>query len=506
MNNEPFGVLDFPHSEAFLWWNRLGNPSCNDSGPPELPSVGQILWKLLAVAPALYLAYDRGECDELFWPRLEQAVSEITGTMDFPSPKRRFPEFVGFVYENLQQLASKTPKVVSKVIELRRKTNDPGFLLWSVPEVLGNPGLYFDVLIYLRSRKSEVFRCFVNGVGNVDLLFDRYLPMMSGAAPVQMVGFLLSLYIERIRYMANAAECSETFFNTLIGVVGSKNASLSVEVFRGLVLIFSLSKCLFPDEHHAKWMADLVNATIENPMLRVMTVNFCIQMQQPGFKSMDLCRALMNCEVCDGWQLLLLGKAVMGMTIKTPVVIAKFLYEKGTRDEIMAVTCAECLAPVYEKYGNNAQMNEWVGKFMRKCFLFVAVSSERHRYRNRVNTILCFYEALMSINVEPVNDLITKYFSTVVALGFVKCPMYDIPYDAVVDFALRADIDGALKTNMNVKQAMEYNPIGEAPKVASARQLTAVKRKRPTITLPTKTKAPPDTRLRNRSGIRLSRR
>ena len=500
--------MDSDEGRAFLWWNRLGNPSSEEWDPPEVPSVGQILWKLLEFAPALYLAYDRSECDDMFWPRLEQAVAELTGTMDFPSPKRRFPDFVKFLYSNHVKLSTQTPKAVSKVIELRRKTNDPGFLLWNLPELLKNPKLYFEVLIYMRANKSEIFRIFVNNIGNVDLLFDRYLPLLSSAAPVPMLGFLLSLYIERIRFMANSLECSELLFMSLLNVVGSDNQSLSIEAFRGTLVVYTLSKCLFQDDHHAKWMKELVDATVEDPMLRVMTVNFCIQTQQIGYKGMDLCRALMNCEKCDGWQLLLIGKVVMCMGIKNPVVIAKFFYEKGTRDGIMAVTCAECLAPLYEKYPNHGPMNDWVAKFVRKCFLFVAVASERRRYRNRVNTILCFYEALLSINATEVSVLIAKYYSTVVGLGYVKRPIHDIPCSSGPDFSLRAEIDGALKTGLNIKQAMEYNPVAEPQvKVSSTRsgQLTAVKRKRPVITLPNKTKSVQEASLRNRSGMRLRR-
>lgn len=426
-----------------------------------LPSVSQMLWSLLEFAPYLSLLYDNSETDDQFWVRLEHTVSGLTNVIEVPSPKRNFPEFVRFMYHNLSKLQVSDPKRLTKILEQRKRTSDAKFFLWKLPDVIGNLDMFFDTLAYMKAANSIVYRVFIMATGNADLLFDRYLPQISATSPVSMINFLTGCFTERARAIANTEEIAEKFFTKLIRIVNSPNLSLSVEAFRSICVIFMICRSIFSSEHHARWMTDIIRTTLQNPLLRVLAINFCIEMQQSSFNVKELLEVLMESDSGDGWNLLLLGKVIIGFNLKNPTPVAKFLFEKGTTDAFLSVTCSECVVALLEKYGKVEGVHGFIEKYTRRCFLFIGASSERNKYHNRRHTMLCFYESLLRIRCPKVSELVKRYYSTIVNFGFISQSQYAIPTHSPADITLKNEIEMTLRRNMPLKALLQHQSVTE---------------------------------------------
>jgi hypothetical protein len=473
---------------AFRWWNNLSQTGARgDQRPMILPTPVQLICALIDISPPLVLLYDSTDSDERFWPRIELAISVFTQSSSVPSLRARIPEFVTFLFDHRLDFHFTDIKSYMTLFQIRNKRFDAIFVLWQLPEVISNPRFFLDLLSHLKHIGDDSYQQFLNAPGSVDLILDRYVGLIGATTPIYLIEFILALFVEKIGKICDPTVASTVLWERFLVILGAPDLTLSVEAFRAMMLIFNLSRFLFPPEHHLAWLMDLLKATFDIRHLHLICVNFCLELDFPGFKIMSLCRLLMNRDSSNGSDLRLLSKLVTRVGIPHPLRIIRFLLEKATRNSFLGPTIAVSVAPIIQCYWETANsFREWIDLYIRNCFEFVGISWAISKYNNRRATILLFFEAIYRFELPCLTRMIVRYYSTLVNSAIVPEWSIDIQMGCDWDVDLEKETRSRMSKGFDVKHMLDSLPLPEdaKPKQRVARPRPSINVRKPVIASP----------------------
>jgi hypothetical protein len=378
------------------------------------------------------------------------------------------------------------------LFQIRNKRFDAQFVLWQLPEVISNPLFFLNLLSHLKHIGDESYQLFLNGLGSVDLMLDHYVGLIGPTTPLFLIEFVLTLFIEKVGKISDAAAASAVLWDRFIGILETPHLTLSVEAFRATMLIFNLSRFLFPPEHHLAWLMDLIRATFDIAHLRLICINFCLELDFPGFKMMSLCRLLMNRDSRDGLDIRLLSKLITRVGVPHPLRVVRFMLEKATRNSFLGATIAVSVAPIIQCYWETASsFRDWIDLFIRSCFEFVGISWALSRYHNRRATILMFFEAIYRFEVPCLTRMIVRYYSTLVNSGIAPEWPVDIQMNCDWDVDLEKETRARMMKGFDVKHMLDNLPLPEdtKPKQRTMKPKPVVTVRKPVIASPHMTRA-----------------
>ena len=95
-------------------------------------------------------------------------------------------DFIIFLFDHHEKFEIKECQQVIFLLELMQGDISEHFLLWRFPEMLSNPVLYLDTLYYMNSKRHSIMRNFTTVYGHIDLMFDRFIPLLSVHSPISL--------------------------------------------------------------------------------------------------------------------------------------------------------------------------------------------------------------------------------------------------------------------------------------------------------------------------------
>jgi hypothetical protein len=451
------------------------------------PSPAHLLCAITDISPPLVLIYDPTDPDDRFCSRVEIAVSVFTLCPCVPSIRSHFADFITFLFEHRSDFRCTDAKSYMTLFQIRNKRFDAPFLLWQLPAVISNPRFFIDFLLHMKHVNDDFYQQFVNTPGSVDLILDRYVGLLGLTTPIFLIEFILTLFIEKVAKISDPTAVSSVLWDRFLGIFSAPDLTLSVESFRAALLVFNLSRFLFPPEHHVSWLMDLARAAFDIPHLHPICVNFILDQELPGFKMMWLCRLLMSRDSRDGADIRLLSRVVTRIGIQHPLRIVRFMLERATRDAILGPTIAFSVAPIIQCYWETSgSFRDWIDAFVRNCFQFVGISWVTSKYRNRRVTILTFFEAICRFELPFLTRPIVRYWSTLVNSRIVPEWPVNLQMKCDWDMEFEREVRSRTAKGFDIKHMLENLPLPEDAKAKqrAARARPGISVKKPVIAAP----------------------
>jgi hypothetical protein len=421
-----------------------------------------MLFFLVEFSPPLLLVYETFASEDQFWSRLECAVASLTSDVNVPSTIRRFPDFVVFLHKHQLDLHFDEPRKVLKLLDVKPSIFDEKFILWKLPQTLSNPLLYLESFLAMKDANHLLFQNFIAIPGAVDLFMDRYIPLLGPTSPIPLIEITLSMFIEKVGKLTNPVDVAAAIWLGLSDVIRSPDLTTAAEGFRGAMIVFSLSRCLFPGEHHVEWLFDLLEIVSDRTELYSICVYFCGACDLAGFKPGRLCQGMIRHDSPDGTDIRLLSWIGIRTELRNPLFAIKYMFERGTSDSLLTQTAAVSVVPLLQRHFEpSLYVQDWVSRFVRVAFEFVAVSQRKMKYRNRRLTVLLFFEAVVKFGFRPINEIIIKLWSTLIVGGLAPNWPIEIPGDK--DCGFHAEVARGFAPGFDLKHAMENVALPEKP-------------------------------------------
>jgi hypothetical protein len=362
-----------------------------------------------------------------------------------------------------------SPQQVISIVDVHRGSAPGAFLLWRLPEALGNPRLYFRTIVELKASNHDAFRAFVKTQGAVDCLLDRYVPLLGPTTDVALLEIVMSLFSEKVDILSNPGEVADWIWGGVLAAIESSNATISAVAFRGALHLYSLTKFFFSEVHHEQWVDQLLTVTMNMIGLHTICVNFAMSSGLSDSRIATLCRMLMDHDSPDGRNLRLLSIAGIRSSLKSPLFLLRHIFEKGTSVPHLTLTAALSAAPILQKYFFiSTVLQEWVRLFARTGFIFIAVSYARRKYRQRSITTLLFFEGLYGLGLGVLDSLFDRFWSTLVVARLIPDWPVRISSDAPWDHDLDRDILKAIESGCQMKRPLHNLQLPPKPKPSPA--------------------------------------
>lgn len=486
-------------SQAFFWWNKIiQSNNNNDQIPPKsCPSVSQMIIALIQISPPLVILYENTKDDQIFWNRLTQIIRELTHENSVPSPISEFDDFVVFLFDHQSQLEIKTSEKIILLFNLLDQDLTHLFFLWRVPEIFSDPQLYIETLYLMKIIRHPTWRKYTTTPGNVDMIFDRLIPLISINSPQVLIELTVSLFVEKIGFITNQLEIADQLFNQFIKIISaelsdsSKYISMIISAFRAASFIFILTQGRFNQQHHWNWASELLSSILNQSNLTQIGLSFLIKHRPNKFSKIKICQEIiqkiqsedslpLSLVKVDSLQfdpilLFYLTDLLLSSNPKKRPPLLSFFFEIGISHSFYRLTIIECLKKLLVGQKYDMSFKNTIGNLIKHCFDFIGLSTISNKYKNRRETIINFFDSLDTLEIDFINKPLRTFYSSLIASGKIMPQGVRIKDNDDIDLDFIHNLDSLTKKPFNLKQILIGNYPFKAPRLATSKSATPVR-------------------------------
>lgn len=471
---------------AYAWWNNLcGKNMFLGRGLQIHPQINDIIFALINFSRPLLLIYDGSETDDVVYQRFHRVVAVLTERKDIPDPLTKFPQFIVSFYQNRDKITVKTPEQAIKLLECLPHPADPNFLMWKYPEAISNPELYIQTIFLMNKTQNHIWKVFISLPGSIDLIFDRFMPLLGPKTTVCCIELLTLLIVERFRLFTNQDQIVSQFWEHLIPLLTSHLQDVVLAAFRALSFLFFLTRPKLSQHQLTSRLKQIIDETQDHQFLRIIVASFVLRQEVSSFKPSYLMKNGIKSPL--DFQVIAMIFSYGDVSKRLPYV--QMVFEAAVSDIIYLNLSIQTLSELLPK----TKQRDWISVFIRRAFQFVVLSQHALKYENRAHLIMVFMERLYQINIEWLSSLISKYFSILKNTGS-NVLMYHIREESTLtDPNFISEIDTFKKNKINIKTMLSkiqepsqscFPPVAGRAKSMKRSTVVANHSSRPSITSP----------------------
>ena len=485
--------------EEISWWNRLcgSSDSLNvEENCLKCPSVESIIYVFSKISPFLVIVLSDYTQFHEPWDRLRNILQNLfPNSNEIPNPNNNFQDFLDFLYSVKDQLQIDTPEKVIAVLNCFQNVRKPQFLLWSVPDQLDNMPLYFETIHEMVINKSPYMKRFFMGVGNCDLFFDRFLPMINNTTPeisMLIVEVLSDFFHEKLHSIYHAAQTISTFFEQLLIGMQSDFIPYSISCFRSARYLIIASKNLYASNHMNDWLMKVINATFDVPHLHSLAVKYVMNLKTPKFPFITLARKLLDPKTLSVENLSLVEDLLNMQGFPNKFSVLQLLFNLTVQDKLWSKAATRIIQSSIGVTVNKDDIMTWLTSVTKRTFIFVGAAAMNKKYIDRRMLILTVHESLFKLKIDWYNKPVQRMYSSLINSKKMPRMNINIPIERTTDYRFLGEVEAASKKNLKLMLVLS-EPIENSNQTKSNMRPTTsfrYKTPRPSITKPTKKPSP----------------
>ena len=487
--------------DSVSWWNSLCGSSYHlvvEGGVIKRPPVETIIYVFTKISPFLTITLSNYSNFNEPWNMLHSIMKVLfEDAAELPNPNQDFRNFLVFLYSKRNELNINTPKKISTVIDCFQNVKKPYFLLWSVPETLDNPLLYVETLHEMLVTQSLFMKKLLIGLGNVDIFFDRFLPMINETNPQLSCGIVevLTLFLkEKMQSIYHISETITTFYDKLLsGMRNTTSIEYSVSCFRSATYLIVATKNYFPTNHMNEMLTKLINSTFDVPHLHSLAIRYVIDLKSPKFPYISLAKKLLSKENVSLENLEFIEEMLKLPNFEKKFAISQLLFNLSVQDKFWSRAATSIVQRTIGSIIDKQETIGWLSSVAKRTLLFVGAAAVRKKYQNRRMCIMAMHESLFKLKLDWYNKPVQKMYSSLVNTKKMPKMGVNISVEKFNDYKFLSEVEAAA-SKKNIKLILVLTePIENAPNTALQRSTTSFlcKSPRPAITKPTSKKSNP---------------
>lgn len=225
------------------WWNEI---SPDVSFPEKTPPITEfpIFWKKISPLFCFVEVNDETE-SSIYFSELLNLVSKWITNKTPPNPEIDFRGFVNFLFEESDYFYPTTIEQMIKQLSEHPELQDSTLLLWSYSDLLSNPFLLLNSLIFLFTKEEELALTFAKSPGFVDQLYDHYLPMAEITflpedqliVKFSIINFMVHLLSHYHLFFNNFRGAIKHIWNKILKIIRRGPPDFTISAFRILIFL-----------------------------------------------------------------------------------------------------------------------------------------------------------------------------------------------------------------------------------------------------------------------------
>jgi hypothetical protein len=459
-------------SSSRSWWKALRR-RFGDKSPDSmivLP-VEQAKRVLGYISPPLRLFFGNSDGSDVgvFWNSMYNVLLPLLPVPNFPNPNVDFPGFVRILHRQQKVLNPTTTDGILLFLNLQQRFLPPDFLMWTLPEVLDSPYIYFTFLMDLISMRHKLWIDFISISGNSNRFLDRYLPNLkpnksaTSRSTCLLISVISNLFQHHTDSIARVKKRAKSFWRSLQPILRSSEPVLVSTAFRAAVVIFDGPAQDFKPKTRKEMWKELITSTVYPCPAHSMAINYLLQSKVKKFGYVTVCKILASQPFHDSIDLELIGSVLLKPCVTKPLWGIKFLCKTAATDYIWARSSLGPLGRVLDRFQANEDVRDWISYFVRRGFLFVGVCFFRRKYRRRQVMILELFRCFLELKIEWLDIGIANCYSALFVKQNLPVPLV-IDVDPVfVDGALAFEVGAIARGADRIKDMLYATPPSSSP-------------------------------------------
>jgi hypothetical protein len=439
---------------AFPWWNAAVGDCAGLKDPPQPISVERAAAVFPRICPYLHHRVP-AHAD---WESVLGVVQEFAAG-DVPHPLHNFPLFVSALY-SLRSIFA--PKTASDCLRL---LDNGGFkplsFVYECPRFVLDPLVFYRVLLALRDQRLRAWRALATVPGVLEALFEVHAgalqPMPPGSSAevcehrLYVAELLHSLLRENAKNHARIAPLIARFVDSAIRLIATAPLELAATLLR-YILPFVRKMHAKGEKDHAHsfaWHLLRVLDQSDSPLF-LMTIKFLLQLSPAAISAACVIKMIATRGIrslSDITVVSLLADA------KTVVPALTFFCRSALLRKLWHRACVDRIRALLLNFSARAEVRDFFGVFIRRLFVFVALSTKhKSRYGGRAVLVCESLASFSSIKLLWLQHLLTPGASSVVATK--SYPAYFkafFPLMTPVDNTILQEYEAFLSSNVPLK-------------------------------------------------------
>ncbi|OHT00208.1 hypothetical protein TRFO_33157 [Tritrichomonas foetus] len=446
---------------AFQWWNGLLKLFDQDSQKiPEKPDLDLSILIMHQISHyfTLFISDCMSNSNE-YWYRIYFLINQMDLKIPLVNPNMDFPGFVKSLYSIQDIVNPKSVDGIIRIISLHPQRSNMVFLMWLLPVNIDNHYLYFTFLYEIYKRNHPIWTEFVHIPGSINYFFDHYLPLVAPSKAKEtiiLISLIEGIFLDAFDFITCPKKQSKYFWKQLLKIIGDKNLSLKAPdvvtvAFLAAKSIYNLMIPKLAKQYRIDWINQLFEVSKNPCVVHNQVLKLIFELNIPKYRYMTLCKDLTKQGISSVSDLEWIIKAMMMPNIKKPYFGIKFLFVLAACDKLWSSTATNLLVEPLIKYKNLDPLNVWVTIFIRRAFIFIAVTIIRKQYTRRRMMIVHLFEVLYQIGIDWINSTIEKYYSTLLISRKVQNFLPMVPITMKTDKPFVLEIDRIARMSIEMK-------------------------------------------------------
>jgi hypothetical protein len=377
---------------------------------------------------------------------------------EFPTLSRDNSQFVELLFPLQQSFQLQT---VSNGVDLIRSFSfAPSglFCIYHFPVLFREPLLYFQTLIHLREQRHELWTLLTGTPSLLDAFFELHGSFVHlSSTPLRpemweyklsLADVLFSLFRENSRFFAKAVSWAVRFIDLCIELIGHAPLGVAAVLLRNIMSLIRGGQPKIPKDQLSSSCGRLILVIDQKcPSLFQIALKFILSVRPPvlspgrvirmiaarGIRGMQDIEVISD--LADG------SSAVVALTFLSRSAISCKLWHRACMEQIGLLLC---------KFSSRVDVRDFTDIFMRRFFVFVALSAAKRRYSGRA-ALLC--ESLSTFISRKLMWLQPSLLSA--AASVIASKSYPPPFKMF--FPTSAPIDGLLVQEFEAYSAGDVN-------------------------------------------------
>lgn len=384
------------------WWNNYF-PSDPIDFSSRMPNYSATKHFWLDYFPPISILLGFPFNNDQFWRKVQKILQGLLKT-DVPCPFLKRKEFISFMFHLREEVKNNKTELIISFLEQNPCNFDENFVLWMLPEAIGDVFIYFQVLYEVYRRKHWIWSAFFRSLATIEHFIDKEIVFLE-KVPYYLAGHrveCMTMLIEIITGIICSASVDSDFFKSvfpkffdkLLCLVETPPVSLQIHAVRTCFLIIKIFRTLWNPNVYL----NILQKFIISSMKSVSTHDIVFRNLIPLVDSNRLMSSLFitvltnNPNAHDIYLISIFCSKDFGEILQ---YIVKHIIIIALNNSVLSRTCLSVLPGLVSKIPESV----WIKNALRNMVRFIVLSQMISKYKRKANLIMELFQVLYESHV-----------------------------------------------------------------------------------------------------------
>ncbi|OHT01285.1 hypothetical protein TRFO_31910 [Tritrichomonas foetus] len=316
-----------------------------------------------------------------------------------------------------------------------QKVNSKDFLYNFCEDTLKISPIQISITFsHMVKTENDLFILFSHEPGCLDVFLDHFVPTLNQydfhdnqltemrIALIDSITYILVLFNDEIGRLVHVLK---KFYSSLLLIMNNADYLSQIAAFRNAAYLYKECSVFVPKKTKKLWLFRMMAYSPSTSPNHLPAVNFIIRNYPDGFLFLPLCQVIIRQAMNDISNLSIYSLKSLEIFLslcsdEEPFEIYIFLFRLIICNYYLGDPAVDVVCSTIITFAEDEDSLRWFVFLLRKLLIFMALSNENGRYKNRQILIEKLFDKLILVSIEYLKVSLYMILNAIIRNGYCK--------------------------------------------------------------------------------------